>query len=185
MRTLVALVLAVALTACGGADPVRTSEPELTGDREGDLAFATELMHRDAALLNLLDVALGRRLPARLVTVTEELRLETTDRIEDTSDLFVDWGEKAPVTVRDHSAGHSSDHDVPDLDGMPDGADLQELGALPKREFEPAFRDLLAGALASTLALAEGHESGDLAVVGLVDEAVGSCTSALGVVEAP
>ena len=42
------------------------------------------------------------------------------------------WGEKVPRTVRDHSFEHSTDdHDIPSLDGMPTGDDLEQLGQVP------------------------------------------------------
>jgi len=185
MRWLIVLVLglALSLTACADDNPPATEGG--ASDHAADVAFATELMHRDAALLNLLDVGLGRPLSDDVVAATDRLRLETTDRIETAADLFEEWGEKAPVTVRDHSAGHSSDHDVPTLDGMPTGEDLQELGGLSRKAFEPAFRSLLVDTLESTLGLAQGHEPGEPAVGGLVDDATGSCTAALDALGAP
>jgi hypothetical protein len=176
MRWLLALALglAVSLTACADDDPPATDG---ASDHAADVAFATELMHRDAALLNLLDVGLGRPLPDEVIETTDRLRLETTERIERAADLFEEWGEKAPVTVRDHSAGHSSDHDVPTLEGMPTGEDLQELGGLSRKAFEPAFRSLLVDTLESTMALSDAVSGGDVAA--LASDASASCEAAI------
>ena len=97
-------------------------------DRATDLAFVTQLMHRDAALLNLLDVGLGRRLDPALVAATDQLRVDAIARIEAASDQLESWGEEVPKTVRDHGFQHTLHaHDIPSLDGMPTGEDLQRL----------------------------------------------------------
>ena len=64
------------LAGCGGARP-RVARRQ-AGD---DAAFATELMHRDAALLNLLDVALGRDLDPRVAATGEQLRFDANERM--------------------------------------------------------------------------------------------------------
>ncbi len=125
MRLLVSLLLFAVVTACGAS----STDDAASGDRATDIAFVTELMHRDAALLNLLDVALGRRLDPALVAATDQLRVDANARIETAADQLESWGEKVPRTVRDHSFEHSTDaHDIPSLDGMPTGDDLQRLG---------------------------------------------------------
>ncbi len=127
----------VAAPGCGATDPTQPAE----GD--DDAAFATELMYRDAALLNLLDVALGRELSPAVADAGEQLRIETSERMSTAAELLEEWGEKVPVTSRDHGAEHSSDNDVPELEGMPTGRDLQRLGKLDGEAFEAAYVDLL------------------------------------------
>ncbi len=82
MRLLVSLVLFAVVTACGAP----STDEAASGDRATDVAFVTELMHRDAALLNLLDVALGRQLDPALVAATEQLRLDANERMETAAD---------------------------------------------------------------------------------------------------
>jgi hypothetical protein len=180
MRRLLALLLAgpmVALvTSCGGSvyDPPDT-------DRADDVAFVTELMHRDAALLNLLDVALGRRLDPSLVTATDQLRSATIARLEASADQLERWGEKVPKTVRDHGFEHSSDGDnIPSLDGMPTGDDLQALGRVPQARFETAFVELLGNTLEATRDLAAGLAADAEPVATLARDATRSCDFALG-----
>jgi hypothetical protein len=180
MRRLLALLLAgpmvVLVTSCGGSvhDPPDT-------DRADDVAFVTELMHRDAALLNLLDVALGRPLDPDVVGATELLRRDVTARIETSADQLESWGKNVPKTVRDHGFEHSSDgDDIPSLDGMPTGDELQKLGRAPRAEFEAAFVALLGSTLEATRDRAASMEADADAVATLARDATRSCDKALG-----
>ena len=92
MRLLVYLLLFAVVTACGAS----STDDAPSADRATDVAFVTELMHRDAALLNLLDVALGRRLDPALVAATDQLRVDANARIETAADQLESWGEKVP-----------------------------------------------------------------------------------------
>jgi Domain of unknown function (DUF305) len=176
MRHLLTLLLLAVLPACGGT----ATEDAKTGNRTADVAFLTELMHRDAALLNLLDVGLGRRLDPAVVAATEQLRLDATARIETAADQLESWGEKVPRTVRDHAFEHSSDgHDIPSLDGMPTGDDLERLGRVPRTGFEAAFLALLGNALETTRELATGLEADAAAVADLARDTTRSCDAAL------
>jgi Domain of unknown function (DUF305) len=178
-RLLAVLLLAcpvlVLVTACGGSvyDPPDT-------DRASDVAFVTELMHRDAALLNLLDVALGRRLDPPVTAATEQLRHDAIGRIEASADQLETWGEKVPKTVRDHGFEHSSDgDDIPSLAGMPTGDDLQKLGAVPRARFEAAFVALLRDSVEATRDLADNHTADAESVQRLARDAERSCDSTL------
>ncbi len=176
MRLLASVLLFAVVTACGAS----STEDAPSGDRATDIAFVTELMHRDAALLNLLDVALGRRLDPALVAATDQLRVDANARIETAADQLESWGEKVPKTVRDHSFEHSPDaHDIPSLDGMPTSDDLQELGQVPRAEFEAAFVALLRNSLEATRDLAVSHSADADAVATLARDAEKSCDAAL------
>jgi uncharacterized protein (DUF305 family) len=176
MRLLAFLLLFVVVTACGAT----STDDAASGDRATDVAFVTELMHRDAAVLNLLDVALGRRLDPALVAATDELRVDANARIETAADQLESWGEKVPRTVRDHSFEHSTDaHDIPSLDGMPTGDDLQKLGGVPRAEFEAAFVALLRDSVGATSDLAGNHTADAESVQALARDAERSCDSAL------
>ncbi len=176
MRLLVSLLLFAVVTACGAT----STDDAASGDRATDIAFVTELMHRDAALLNLLDVALGRRLDPALVAATDELRVDANARIETAADQLASWGEKVPRTVRDHSFEHSTDaHDIPSLDGMATGDDLQELGRAPRAAFESAFVALLRPSLEATRDLAGNHVADAESVQALARDAERSCDATL------
>ena len=178
MRFLLALLLGLTLTACGGAD----TESDSAGT-DDDAAFATELMHRDAALLNLLDVSLGRPLSPDVAEETEELRVEATERMETAADLLEEWGEKVPVTVRDHGADHSSDNQVPQLEGMPTGTALNRIANLRDKEFAEEFATLLVTTLTATRDLAEGHDGPHPEADQLAEMAVASSDRALDTLE--
>jgi hypothetical protein len=176
VRVLATLVLLVLVTACGAT----STEEAPASSRSTDITFVTELMHRDAALLNLLDVGLGRRLDPAVVAATDQLRHDASIRIERSADQLEEWGEKVPRTVRDHGFEHSTDaHDIPSLDGMPTGDDLQDLGREHGAGFGAAFAELLRSTLETTLDLAEGHQAEADAVARLAQDAARSCGSAL------
>ena len=168
---LVVLVSWWSLTGCGDSAP---DAPAEDGD---DAAFATELMYRDAALLNLLDVALGRELSPAVADAGEQLRIDTSERMTTAAELLGEWGEKVPVTSRDHGAEHSSDNDTSELEGMPTGRDLQRLGKLDGQAFEAAYVDLLTSTLEATRDFAAAHDGPDADE--LADAAVASGTQAL------
>ena len=160
------------LAGCGGG-----GAPDAPAEADDDAAFATELMYRDAALLNLLDVALGRELSPSVADAGEQLRIDASERMTTAAELLEESGEKVPVTSRDHGAEHSSDNDVPELDGMPTGRDLQRVAKLDGPAFEAAYVDLLTTALEATHDFADAHDGpGGNA---LADAAVASCTQAL------
>jgi hypothetical protein len=163
------------LAGCGGAAP--DASPAGAEDAD-DVAFATELMYRDAALLNLLDVSLGRRLSPAVAGAGEQQRIDASERMTTASELLEAWGEKAPVTSRDHGAEHSSDNDVPELDGMPTGHDLQRLGELDGAEFESAYVELLTTTLEASRAFADAHD-GSAESDELAASAVASAAAAL------
>jgi hypothetical protein len=174
-RLLLALLVLTAAMACGGS----SADEATGGDRATDVAFVTELMHRDAALLNLLDVGVGRLDPS-IAAASEQLRLDATARTEMSVDQLESWGETAPKTVRNHAFEHSSDQsDIPSLEGMPTGDDLQHLGQVPRAEFEAAFVALLRNSLEATRDLAVSHSADADAVATLARDAERSCDSAL------
>ncbi len=85
-----------------------------------------------------------------------------------------------PRTLRDHAFEHSTDaHDIPSLDGMPTGDDLQRLGGVPRAGFEAAFVALLRPSLEATRDLAGTHVAEAEAVQTLARDAERSCDSAL------
>jgi len=175
-RPLLALLILAAATACGGP----SADEATGGNRATDVAFVTELMHRDAALLNLLDVGLGQRLDPSLVAATEQVRLDATARTETSVDQLKSWGETVPKTVRNHAFEHSSDqHDIPSLGGTPTGDDLQDLGEVPRTAFQAAFVALLRRSLEATSDLAGSHAADAGSVQTLAREAERSCDSAL------
>ncbi|MGH3362252.1 MAG: hypothetical protein ACRDOM_07310 [Nocardioides sp.] len=176
MRHLLALLVLVVLTACGDSG----ASSEAVGDRPTDVGFVTELMHRDAGLLNLLDAGLGRDLDPAVVAATDQLRIETVQRLEESADLLESWDAKVPVTVRDHSVGHghSSDHDVPTLEGVPTGEDVQSLPARGPA-FEAEFVRLLTAALESTRSLAQSFDAAEPKAGDLAEAASTSCSTTL------
>ena len=176
MRLVAALLLLAVVTACGAS----STDGAQAGDRATDVAFLTELMHRDAALLNLLDVGLGRRLDPAVTAATDQLRIDAIARIETAADQLESWDEEVPKTVRDHGFEHSTDaHDIPSLDGMPTGDDLQELGREHGAGFEAAFVELLAGSLEASRDLAGALPADGEGVAALAREAKKSCDEAL------
>ena len=162
------------LGGCGSASD--SASPE---DTDTDAAFTAELMHRDAALLNLLDTGLGRDLDPRVAATGEQLRFDANDRMATAAELLEEWGEKVPVTSRHHSAEHSSDNGVPDLDGAPTGDDIRRLGKLDGQEFADAYVALLTSTLEATREFADAHEPTEDQADKLAQAAVMSSSTAL------
>lgn len=152
---------------------------DATSTAERDPEFATELLHRDAALLNLLDVSLGRSLPAGVAQTSEQLRIDVNERMGTTIETLEQWGEKVPLTSRDHGAEHSSDNDIPDLAGMPTGDDLQRIAKLNGQRFVEEYVALLASTLEATKAFAEDQAAQDRAADRLAESAVASSQAGL------
>jgi len=174
-RLLLALLVGALLTACGGDD----GDGSAAADGPTDAEFTTELLHRDAALLNLLDVSLGRDLDPSLAATGEQQRLDANERMATGFELLEAWGEEIPATSRDHGAEHGSDGAVPVIDGMPTGEDLQALGKLQGQAFVDEYVALLTSALESTHAFAEDHEAREEAADQLTKAAAASTRSTL------
>lgn len=160
-------VLLLALTAgCSDSADGSDSAPD---DRA---EFTTQLMHRDAALLALLDTSLGKQLPTAVARAGEEARTAASSRIETAVDLLEEWGEEVPVTIRDHGTSHGIEADVPDL---PDMATAAEIHAVTEASnFEPAFTDLLATTAHGTRDAAAAYDGSDDATADLADDAEAS-----------
>lgn len=159
MKLPVALVclLALLFSGCSSADSSDSSDggAQIT-DR---VELVTELMHRDAALLSLLDAGLGEPVPARVGGAVELARTHAATRIEAAADLLEEWGEEVPVTVRDHGIDHGVEVDAPEPEGAPTQAEIHALAE--SDDFAGAFTALLRKALESTRDAAESYAGDD------------------------
>ncbi|KQY55402.1 MULTISPECIES: DUF305 domain-containing protein [unclassified Nocardioides] len=172
-RLLVTGLLAFLLFGCSSDD---SDAKEGSADRA---AFATELMHRDAALLNLLDASLGQTLPTTTSTAVETVRADATARIETSADLLAEWGADVPVTVRDHGVDHGIEADAPDLEGTPTEDDIHGLEELSGDDFATAFTELLRAALDGTTTAASAYDGTDQSAGELAEAAERQSQAAL------
>lgn len=168
-----AAVVALALVACGeDADGESKRSPE-----QAEVGFATDLLQHDAQVLALLDLARERALPAAATAALGQVQMHRAREVETLSGWLTDLSAPTPATVRDHAnAGHGDDgpHAADDktgaeLPGMPDAAELTELGAASGAEFATLLADLLAELSDGAVEIADeyrddlGGEAADLA----------------------
>lgn len=162
-RALLALAVVLAFGACGDEGP---ADDASSADR---VAFTTELIHRDAATLVLLDASLGKPLPPKLATAVETVRLDATSRIEAAKDLLEEWGEEVPVTIRDHGVDHGVEVDAPEFPGAPTEEQVQALAGAD--DWRARFTDLLRESLSSTEEAAAAWDGDDPQATELADNA--------------
>lgn len=168
MRLVSVAVVALLLALVGGC----SSDESSSGDdstSEDRVAFVTELMHRDAALLSLFDAGLGKDIPARVSAAVELARTDASTRIETAADLLEEWGEKVPATVRDHGIDHGVEVDVPDLDGAPTQDEIHALA--DSKSFADDFTELFSAALETTREVAASYDGSDQAAAELAEAA--------------
>ena len=172
-----ALVLVLALLTLAGCGDSGSSDPEGPTGREQDVAFAAETMRLHAESLTLVDLTLGRKLPAEVTALAEEVRAEQSGQVESLADLLTQWGEELPETMRDHL--HAEDEGGAELPSVVGHARLRELERADDQRFpelwltamtemhraivESAQRQLDAGEDEGAIDLArtilDGHES--------------------------
>ena len=158
-------------TACGG-DDATAARPQLTAT---DAEFATELLHRDAALLNLLDVSLGRDLDPGLAATGEQQRIDANERMTTALRAARGVGRGGPghlprprcgAQQRRRRTGSRRDADR----RRPPGARRSSTG----QAFVDEYVALLTTALEATRAFAEDHEGREAAADELAQAAVAS-----------
>ena len=125
-------------------------------------------------------MSLGRDLDPSLAATGEQQRIDANERMATGFELLEEWGEEVPATSRDHGAEHGSDGDVPDIDGMPTGDDLQAARrSSTGRRSSTSTSPCSTTALEATRAFAEDHEGREAAADQLAKAAVASSQTAL------
>lgn len=152
MLLVVGLVLALALTACGG-DEEPADEP--TGDHNAaDVTFASEMIQHHAQALVMVDLTVGRELDTEFQRLTEAIRDAQAPEIEVMADWLVEWGEEVPATDRDHvnAEGHGDGGDE-------SHGDLTALEAAEGDEFRSMWLEQMIEHHEGALAMAETEKA--------------------------
>jgi uncharacterized protein (DUF305 family) len=145
-RTLAAVAAALTLTLAGCS----ASESSTDGNayNDADVDFASDMIQHHAQALQMVDVTLGRKLDAEVVTLTEEIRAAQAPEIEKMADWLEDWDQPVPETSRDHANAHAQEHGESvemdtDMPGMLSAKELETLESASGQEFQTLWLEMM------------------------------------------
>lgn len=130
----VVLVVALALSACGGDDdPAARSATE---HNEADASFSQGMIPHHAQALSMVDMLQSRPLDPEMEELAAQIRDAQGPEIELMADWLEEWDEEVPETMRDHShAGHDQGDASDTMEGMgPEHDDMP--GMMSADDFE-------------------------------------------------
>lgn len=181
---ILALGLALVVTACGGNDGGRTTPVSATEHSDADVAFASHMIQHHAQAVAMAGLVLGRDVDPDVRALAEDVLASQGAEIETMADWLEDWGEEVPATMNDHAhaddhAGPSTDDTGSDLPGMMSADDMAALEEAPDAEFEDLWLTMMIdhhhGAVEmATTQLSEGRYE---PAVDLADDIVGLQTA--------
>jgi uncharacterized protein (DUF305 family) len=145
-RTLAAVAAALTLTLAGCS----ASESSTDGNayNDADVDFASDMIQHHAQALQMVDLTLGRKLDAEVVTLTEEIRTAQAPEIEKMADWLEDWDQPVPETSRDHANAHAQEHGESvemdtDMPGMLSAKELETLESASGPEFQTMWLEMM------------------------------------------
>jgi len=145
-RTLAAAAAALTLTLAGCS----ASEPSTDGNayNDADVDFASDMIQHHAQALQMVDLTLGRKLDAEVVTLTEQIRTAQAPEIEKMADWLEDWDQPVPETSRDHANAHAQEHGESvemdtDMPGMLSAKELETLESASGPEFQTMWLEMM------------------------------------------
>lgn len=145
-RTLAAAAAALTLTLAGCS----ASESSTDGNayNDADVDFASDMIQHHAQALQMVDLTLGRKLDAEVVTLTEQIRTAQTPEIEKMADWLEDWDQPVPETSRDHANAHAQEHGESvemdtDMPGMLSAKELESLEGASGPEFQNMWLEMM------------------------------------------
>jgi len=145
-RTLAAAAAALTLTLAGCS----ASESSTDGNayNDADVDFASDMIQHHAQALQMVDLTLGRKLDAEVVTVTEQIRAAQAPEIEKMADWLEDWDQPVPETSRDHANAHAQEHGESvemdtDMPGMLSAKELETLESASGPEFQTMWLEMM------------------------------------------
>ena len=145
-RTLAAAAAALTLTLAGCS----ASESSTDGNayNDADVDFASDMVQHHAQALQMVDLTLGRKLDAEVVTLTEQIRTAQTPEIEKMADWLEDWDQPVPETSRDHANAHAQEHGESvemdtDMPGMLSAKELESLEGASGPEFQNMWLEMM------------------------------------------
>ena len=145
-RTLAAAAAALTLTLAGCS----ASESSTDGNayNDADVDFASDMIQHHAQALQMVDLTLGRKLDAEVVTLTEQIRTAQAPEIEKMADWLEDWDQPVPETSRDHANAHAQEHGESvemdtDMPGMLSAKELESLEGASGPEFQNMWLEMM------------------------------------------
>ena len=145
-RTLAAAAAALTLTLAGCS----ASESSTDGNayNDADVDFASDMIQHHAQALQMVDLTLGRKLDAEVVTLTEQIRTAQAPEIEKMADWLEDWDQPVPETSRDHANAHAQEHGESvemdtDMPGMLSAKELESLESTSGPEFQTMWLEMM------------------------------------------
>lgn len=145
---LLALTTTFTLAACSGDGDGSDSSSDIADGEQfnaADVEFATAMIQHHAQALSMVDLTVGRDLPAEMTTLAEQIRMDQSVEIETMVDWLTDWDQSVPETVRDHANAHG-DGEVemdPDMPGMMSAEEMDQLEAAQGEEFEQLWLEMM------------------------------------------
>jgi len=145
-RTLAAAAAALTLTLAGCSDSESSTDGNAYND--ADVDFASDMIQHHAQALQMVDLTLGRKLDAEVVTLTEQIRTAQAPEIEKMADWLEDWDQPVPETSRDHANAHAQEHGESvemdtDMPGMLSAKELETLESASGPEFQTMWLEMM------------------------------------------
>jgi uncharacterized protein (DUF305 family) len=145
-RTLAAAAAALTLTLAGCS--ASESSTDGKGYNDADVDFASDMIQHHAQALQMVDLTLGRKLDAEVVTLTEQIRAAQAPEIEKMADWLEDWDQPVPETSRDHANAHAQEHGESvemntDMPGMLSAKELESLESASGPEFQTMWLEMM------------------------------------------
>ena len=145
-RTLAAAAAALTLTLAGCSASESSTDGKAYND--ADVDFASDMIQHHAQALQMVDLTLGRKLDAEVVTLTEQIRAAQAPEIEKMADWLEDWDQPVPETSRDHANAHAQEHGESvemdtDMPGMLSANELESLESASGPEFQTMWLEMM------------------------------------------
>lgn len=145
-RTLAAAAAALTLTVAGCSASESSTDGKAYND--ADVDFASDMIQHHAQALQMVDLTLGRKLDAEVVTLTEQIRTAQAPEIEKMADWLEDWDQPVPETSRDHANAHAQEHGESvdmdtDMPGMLSAKELESLESASGPEFQTMWLEMM------------------------------------------
>lgn len=145
-RTLAAAAAALTLTLAGCSASESSTDGKAYND--ADVDFASDMIQHHAQALQMVDLTLGRKLDAEVVTLTEQIRTAQAPEIEKMADWLEDWDQPVPETSRDHANAHAQEHGESvemdtDMPGMLSAKELESLESASGPEFQTMWLEMM------------------------------------------
>src|SRR3712207_3510167 len=145
---LLALALALGVTACGDDESTEPSATRTAGNgdvfNDADVEFATGMIPHHAQAIEMVVLAQDRPLDPEVARLRDQVREAQVPEVETMTDWLTAWGEEVPETSLDHGhAEHGTggmEH-LEDMPGMMTAEQMEELEQAPDKAFQELWLD--------------------------------------------